>query len=584
MDDRIARLESTVASLTSQVARLDARVRGLESKGGDTAEAPAVPAPGFVPNLIEGLVPRLPASTVQQWLALIGRTLVVLGGAYLLRALTAADVLPVPIGVAAGLLYGAPWLWLASRAGARGSSLDAFCHGLSTALIGYPLVWEATVRFGVFTPVESAAVLAGLTAAALLLSATEALYSLAGIVTCGAALTASALAMATGAWAPYAIISILLGLETLWLGYHRDWTLLRWPAAIVANLMVVVLTGYPGSSSALVVLGAQIGLVAGFLGSVAARTLVMGRPVGVFDGLQSAAVLLLGLGSLLSSLHDNSGAVASVGFVVLVVGVVVSGLAVSPVVRRGPEANLFFYTIVAVALVVTGTAIGLPEAAAVIFSVLGTIGAFVALKRRDWMILLQAVGYLFAAAIGSGLLAAAAAALVMPRNLWPALTLRAGVALAAATLALALPVPRWQRTWPLVISGLRLALVALVVSLLLGVAVMAGAAALPAAMASDAAWLATLRTALMAAATLLLSRAAATPLGREASWLTHPLVVAGGIKLLVSDFPQGRPITLFLALAAYGSVLIAAPRILRRSSVAAPAPLDDVRAATVPGR
>ena len=56
----------------------------------------------------------LPATPAQQWLALVGRTLVILGGAYLLRALTNSHVLPVQAGIAAGLLYGAPWLVLAS--------------------------------------------------------------------------------------------------------------------------------------------------------------------------------------------------------------------------------------------------------------------------------------------------------------------------------------------------------------------------------------------------------------------------------------------------------------------------------------
>jgi hypothetical protein len=52
---------------------------------------------------------------------------------------------------------------------------------------------------------------------------------------------------------------------------------------------------------------------------------------------------------------------------------------------------------------------------------------------------------------------------------------------------------------------------------------------------------------------------------REASWLVYPLLVAGGIKLLVEDFPQGRAATLFLGLALYGGALIVAPRAARSS-------------------
>src|SRR6185436_10104339 len=159
-------------------------------------------------------------------------------------------------------------------------------------------------------------------------------------------------------------------------------------------------TGYPDGSASFVVIITQVGLVGGFLGSVAARTLLSRHPIGVFDVLQSAGVLLFGLGSLLSFVHDSPAAVLGVGSAVLLGGVIVSAMALSPVLRRGPDANLFFYTITGVALVVAGTSIGIPGSAALIFAILGTIAALAALARRDWMILLAAIGYLYAAAIG----------------------------------------------------------------------------------------------------------------------------------------------------------------------------------------
>ncbi len=141
MEDRVARLESRIAYLTDRVESLEARL-GLVERGA-LAEA-ATPRSDRQP----GGLGRPAPTPLQQWLGLIGRTLVILGGAYLLRALTGSGVLPVHVGIAAGLLYGAPWLVLASRAAARGAHVDAFAHALTTALIGYPLVWEATLRFG----------------------------------------------------------------------------------------------------------------------------------------------------------------------------------------------------------------------------------------------------------------------------------------------------------------------------------------------------------------------------------------------------------------------------------------------------
>ena len=47
----------------------------------------------------------------------------------------------------------------------------------------------------------------------------------------------------------------------------------------------------------------------------------------------------------------------------------------------------------------------------------------------------------------------------------------------------------------------------------------------------------------------------------EFRWLVYPVLVAGGIKLVVDDFRHSSPSTLFAALAVYGVALILAPRI-----------------------
>ena len=49
----------------------------------------------------------------------------------------------------------------------------------------------------------------------------------------------------------------------------------------------------------------------------------------------------------------------------------------------------------------------------------------------------------------------------------------------------------------------------------------------------------------------------------ELRWLLYPLLIGGGLKLLVEDLPHSRPATLFIALALYGGALILAPRLAR---------------------
>jgi hypothetical protein len=75
--------------------------------------------------------------------------------------------------------------------------------------------------------------------------------------------------------------------------------------------------------------------------------------------------------------------------------------------------------------------------------------------------------------------------------------------------------------------------------------------------------LATLRTVVLALATLAVAWIGRRPRFREWGWLVYPLLVGIGLKMVVQDFIYSRPATLFLALALYGTVLILAPRIRR---------------------
>ena len=99
-------------------------------------------------------------------ISLAGRTLVVLGGAYLLRALTDAGTLPRVGGTVLGLVYAVAWLGLAYGLDAMGRRLVAPFYGVATALIAFPILWEATVSFHLLSPPAAALAMAGVTSLA----------------------------------------------------------------------------------------------------------------------------------------------------------------------------------------------------------------------------------------------------------------------------------------------------------------------------------------------------------------------------------------------------------------------------------
>jgi hypothetical protein len=104
---------------------------------------------------------------------------------------------------------------------------------------------------------------------------------------------------------------------------------------------------------------------------------------------------------------------------------------------------------------------------------------------------------------------------------------------------------------------------ALLVVLSVGRALLLGLWTALGAAAGDPAVAAALGTAVLAALALGLAVLARRRTWPELAWLVYPLVALGGAKLLVQDLRVGRAATLVLSLALYGAVLVLAPRLLR---------------------
>jgi len=81
---------------------------------------------------------------------------------------------------------------------------------------------------------------------------------------------------------------------------------------------------------------------------------------------------------------------------------------------------------------------------------------------------------------------------------------------------------------------------------------------------SDLGALAALRTIVLTMSAVTLALSSRHKRWPEARWLVYPVLVLVGIKLIFEDFPNGRPLTLFIALALVGGALILVARLLRR--------------------
>ena len=577
MDDRTDRLESTVEQLRLTVLSLQQRLDVLEAMrpGGATAEAdaragestttrPAIPSAGF--SIADSRDPIVV-------LSLIGRLLLVLAGGFFLRAMTDTGVLAPPVGIALAFAYGLVWLFLSDRAGRRRQLPRAVFHAIATAMVAFPLLIEATTRFKVLTGATSALAIAALTSGLLLVAWRQRMRAVAWIAVIGALPTSFVLLSQTGVIAPFAVFLIAFGVATLWLGYALDWWGMRWPVAAAADIAVVGVTlrvlapEHPVAPQIAMLL--QLSLLGAYVVSIVIRTLIRGRNVTPFEVVQTAAALVVGFGGVVFLVGAAGSLPAALGVASLVCGAACYGVAVAVIDKREDSGrNVYFYTTLALVLVLAGFTLVLGEQwLGVVFALLAVLAAGLWSRSGRLFLLLHGAAYIVAAGIVSGTLRygtwTLAAGAAGPWALPGAVML---VVLVAGALSAWLAAAQQQTDGGEFASGLRFVIILVSVWAAAGcvigyIAPIAGGLA---DRSVDPGVLATVRTGVLAVATLLIAWIGRHARFREWGWLVYPLLVGIGLKMMAQDFKFSRPATLFIAMALYGAALIVAPRLRRR--------------------
>lgn len=575
MSDRLSELEARVAELTEGMRRMERRLEAIESARLSPAAVRRARAAAGGPDATVASL-RSDATQFAGGLALVGRTLLVLAGAFVLRALTDSGTLPTWVGVGLGFAYAGIWIAGAERAAKAGRRASAAFHGVAAVVVGFPLLFEAVTRFRLLSPLLATGTLAGFTGVALAVAAWRRFELLAWLVGLGGVFTAVALMLVTRAMAPPLAYLLLLGTATLWFGYVLDWHGLRWPVAGVLDLAVVVLALRAANPAAGegpgVAMVLQLSLVALYLGSIAARTLVLGRDVVAFEIVQTVAVLVAGLGGAAFVATRADMGAGLLGGASVLFGLASYGVAFAFVERRQAQrpANFYFYTSVAILFVMLGTAFVLPDS---ILPVAWAGFALVAGGVARWLsrrtLATHAAAYSVAALLSAGLFGHAFESFfVSPDVRWTPAAAGGLLAVLAGALTawLTNPVPvdgklgRVPRL--LFVAALATTAAGALAGLL--VPLVAGT---PGAGASAGA-AATARTAVLVGGALLLALLGRLEGWAPTRWLAWAALVLAGVKILLEDLPRSRPATLFLSFALYGGALILVPRLRRRDGPA----------------
>lgn len=566
IDQRLKRIEKRLEEISLIVERL-------------AGQPPARAAPLSAEPDDESLGHLIPQnSTVLNALQQLGRSCLILGGAFLIRAVTDAGGVPRAAGAAFGLFYAIAWTVAADRSARRGRILGGTFLGVTAIGIADPLVFETATRFHVIGSAGAAALLAGLTILSLEVARRRALPVLAWASCLGAAATAAALSISTGASEPFAAALLVVGVATVWMaGSSPAMRALRWPTGAAVDLLAaasilrltVLEPGAARSQSAVPIaaLGAALALL--YLGTFAARALSRRAELGSFEVLQSTAVIVIGAAIAIAAARAGGFTLEPVGVGALILGGAAYAAALGPSKRPDGRRNARYFGAVGLALALLGTFLILDSsAAALLWSGLGAAAllfGFASASRRD-VLIPQAAGYAAAAAWRSGLAEAALDALFSSAGRGSAaFPIAALAALAFAALGLA-----WL-VWP---KGSdpgndRMARIVFAAIVCLGACGFAAALLRPLVGirqgAVDPGGLAVLRTGILAAAALLAGAAGRRGSLAELRWLAGALLAVGAVKLLFEDLPAGRPATLFLGFVLYGAALLSLPRLLRRA-------------------
>jgi len=557
MEDSIAELELRLAAVEQRLRVLEGTRPGVAIAGLDDAE----------PTLEAGLFSSAPTH--------IGKVLLIFGGAFLLRAITDEQIVPTAVGILLGTVYALWWLFMAYRTGRDpDQGLNALFYGASSVFLALPLFVEATTRFELLSGRQGVVALTLFCAVTLWVAIVRNLRSLCWVVTGGSIATAFVVLNTSHSAVETAVFLVLLGLGSLWAVYRRQWLCVQWLGALGANAGVIVLAVLSLSDRWSVLaltpfLMAALLLVA-YLGSFAIRTHIRGQDVGMFETVQGVSVIGTAFLTAIITSHVGHDILTEAGILTLVLSACAYAMAFTPKTRSVRGRNFFFYSTLGLILVVAGSALVVsPGKAAAAWSLMALTMAWFSGRYGRVALSLQCTFLLVAAGIGSGILTTGLQAFAGDAvAVWPAL-LPAHVIIALTTVAcLFIPVAQQSDRWG-VLAGLpQLIVLALSVwevggLLLVLLAPVFANAGSPEA---DLAKLAALRTAVLAASSVTLALSSRFKRWPEARWLVYPVLILVGFKLFLEDFPNGRPVTHFVAFALVGSALILVAKLLSREA------------------
>jgi hypothetical protein len=553
-------LPDTLEQLTARLDTLERRVFALEHPSDNPVsvsvqQAAAIPAAPIAEPLSFAQAGGI--------FSLLGKAMLGIAGAYVLRAVAESTTLPKSAVAAVAIGYAIFWLVWSARTKA-GEWLASTIYACTSALILGPMLWELTLRFKVLSPSMSAGVLCGFVLGATVLAWKRNLAPVFWVANGSAALVALALLVATHDMPPFIATLLLMVLVCEVSAVRNHEMSVRPIVAMAADVAIWALvfiyssaqstrTEYPPLGAAKL-LSPAILLLAIYAVSVTLRTVLQKRKISVFETIQTLFAFLLAAGSLLYFVPGTGAAV--LGGLCLVLSAATYGLFILFIHREVEPRNERVFAAWSAALLLAGSWLTLPPNLLAAFVGLAAVAATNAGVRKGWLTLKhQGLLYLVAAAVASGLPGYAFNALAgnLPAANWGVCLV---TAFAVACYAVANS-PHFEES--------RHRLLQLITALLAVCAIAAllvqGIFALG--IAPDAVHIAFIRTLVTCVLALGLAFCGSRWHGAELNWIAYAALVFVAAKLLFEDLRHGNLGFIAASIFVFAVTLMVVPRLAR---------------------
>ncbi len=557
LPDALGRLSATVEALERRVYALE-HPASNEPSIPETAELQAIAAPIARP---------LPSPQAGGVFSVVGKAMLGIAGAYLLRAMAESTAFPRAAVVAIAIAYAAIWLVAATRVKAK-ARFASIAYAATSFLILVPMLWELTLRFSVFPAVVAAFVLAAFVVASFVLAWNRHFAAVIWVTTAVGSIAALFMAAATHDLPPFIAAILVMAMASEYAAARNRSSVIRLWVAASADIAVCALfyiasrpaesrLDYKQASQGLLLtLGPVLLLLYG--ASATAQTTLLRRGITFFEASQTLIAFLLAAWSMLA-FPPTSGAFA-LGMLCLVSSAVGYALVFARFDAITEQRNFHVYAVGSAALFLLGVYLSLPPIWLVlVLATAAIVATILGVRTRHLTLEFHGQVFLWSAALSSGLLVYIAHAFAGTVPASPSgLVFTLGVAAVVSyAVERGFQADQWQHYFLDVLSAI-LAVGATAALLVYALVRLTEVAVTP-----GASHVAVIRTLTTCALALVLAYSGSRWRRKEQAWLAYGALVFVASKLVFEDMRQGHLGFTAVSIFLYAITLLSVPRLVR---------------------